>query len=933
MSNLKKKIVASIVGLSMVVMMAPGVAQGITAAELQVQIDALMAQLATLQAQLAELEGAAPAVTGCTITSFDRNLKQGMTGDDVKCLQIILNSDAATQVAASGAGSPGSETTYFGPLTYAAVIKFQEKYAAEVLTPLGLTAGTGFVGAKTLAKLNSILTAGGVVTPPAEEVIVAPLTVALTADSPAAANLQKGTANNVVAKFTLTGSDTAAVNITGLTVKHYGNATDGGVPYVKIFDENNIQVGTDRTVIGGLVNFVLVPALVIPQNGSRTISLTVNLATGAETLTTVQLGIDAASSISGATFTGTFPVKGNVFTIVPAGTLGSLTLSDYGTPPKVVVKIGEKDIILESFIVSAGSREDVLINQMTVKNTGTISDSDITNIRIREVGGAVVAGPANLANKKATLNLTSPVLLTKGTSKKFEVIADIVSGNARTILINLAAGSIVGVGQTSGVNIVNTSATTATTITIGVGQLVVAQSNSHPSGTAAAFIKTVNTKTLAVFSVRAVGENVMMNTIDLKFDGSVDLSSSNYLSAVGLYDGDTLISDLKDSVVAETAQTFTLNWTITADTTKDLKVKAITNTLAPGDGSMTLTITWDASTGYGLASGESVDTTTAVPLSVITVYQTGTYTLAMDTLQTPFNQGVLEPTSNVLLGTIKIRAQREDMKLKTAVLTANVSAGTTTAVASLTIYDSDGTTQLSYPVSVSAGTFSFSSTDLIKDVVFQKDVYKTVFVKGNPVTTSTDYYLSFAASSIVLTGIDSQTDATTTAVNLGSAIQGKFTFTDKILEAKKNVTSPSGTVAHGSAAVYAIWDISNVTNSDLPITSLTLTSKTGLPSGVATNTAYFSLVDENDQSTGLTVASASSTAGTVTFSGSMTIPAASSKSIKLRVNTTNTGIWPLGTQMHWSIYAAADMTVTDGTVGWGGTVWSIPADTNIVTLP
>ena len=219
MSNITKKIVASVVGLAMVVMMAPGLAQGATVEELQVQIDALMAQLATLQSQLAALTGA-PAVTGCTITSFDRNLKQGMTGDDVKCLQIILNSDSATQVAATGAGSPGNETSYFGPLTYAAVVKFQEKYAADVLTPLGLTAGTGFVGAKTLAKLNSILTAGGVVTPPAEEVIVAPLTVALTADSPAAANLQKGTANNVVAKFTLTGSDTAAVNITGLTVKH-----------------------------------------------------------------------------------------------------------------------------------------------------------------------------------------------------------------------------------------------------------------------------------------------------------------------------------------------------------------------------------------------------------------------------------------------------------------------------------------------------------------------------------------------------------------------------------------------------------------------------------------------------------------------------------------------------------------------------------------
>ena len=126
-----------------------------TIAELQAKIAEILVAIQQLQTQLAQLKGL--AITGCTISSFDRDLKPGNTGDDVKCLQIILNSNPDTRLAESGVGSPGNETNYFGFLTKTAVIKFQEKYKAEILAPLDLEKGTGFVGSKTRTKINQLL--------------------------------------------------------------------------------------------------------------------------------------------------------------------------------------------------------------------------------------------------------------------------------------------------------------------------------------------------------------------------------------------------------------------------------------------------------------------------------------------------------------------------------------------------------------------------------------------------------------------------------------------------------------------------------------------------------------------------------------------------------------------------------------------------------
>ncbi|MBI5414197.1 fibronectin type III domain-containing protein [Candidatus Peregrinibacteria bacterium] len=115
---------------------------------------------------------------------FTRNLRVGSKGDDVKALQQILINE--------GVFPKGKVTGSFDIKTKIAVIKFQNKYTSEILTPMGLKKGNGIVAEKTRAKLNALYKGStGVITPPSTTPTISSL-------SPSS--------GPVGSKFTITGS-------------------------------------------------------------------------------------------------------------------------------------------------------------------------------------------------------------------------------------------------------------------------------------------------------------------------------------------------------------------------------------------------------------------------------------------------------------------------------------------------------------------------------------------------------------------------------------------------------------------------------------------------------------------------------------------------------------------------------------------------------
>ncbi len=258
------------------------------------------------------------------------------------------------------------------------------------------------------------------------------LTVSLASDTPAGTTIPKGASSVMLAKYNFTAGSSAAT-LTGLTVRRVGVGATTDFANVYLYKADGTRLTTGRT-INSSTNVVQFNSINQMVNAGQTLSLmlvgdvnTTITSTGGQH--SFELSDAASAVISGSgTVSGSFPVRGNVFTI---GTTSASRLDvQKGTTPSDV-QIGSTDAEISNFKLIAGTN-DIEVRRITLLQAGSITNTDLQDLMLYQ-GSTVVAQTATLANDKIVLNFNPPYLIANGTTRVFSLHAKVLGRSARTI--------------------------------------------------------------------------------------------------------------------------------------------------------------------------------------------------------------------------------------------------------------------------------------------------------------------------------------------------------------------------------------------------------------------------------------------------------------------------------------------------------------------
>ncbi len=374
--------------------------------------------------------------------SWDRTLKVGSTGDDVHLLQQFLNTDADTRISLSGAGSLGFETSTFGGLTKVAVVKFQEKYAADILVPNGLSKGSGIVGASTRAKLNALCSsaaanaaAATATGPSSQSAGLDALTV--SADEQPASSLAPTYAGVHFLTFTLS-AGVRDVIVQDLTVERTGLSSDAPLDSIALYDEEGLQVGSVvRLDANHRATFR--KSFTIPAGTSKTYDIYVNMAdaTGHDgEMPALQLAsITATSPVIGA-----LPVRGMAQTVNSTITVGGAHgyISMFDPLQDTTHYINEKGVRFSGIRISADAAEDLEFAYLIWTQAGTAGTSDIENVATVIDGTSYPAVISPYSQREYISFFEPAIVIQKGRSIEAYIQGDLkVQGANRTVRFDI----------------------------------------------------------------------------------------------------------------------------------------------------------------------------------------------------------------------------------------------------------------------------------------------------------------------------------------------------------------------------------------------------------------------------------------------------------------------------------------------------------------
>ena len=468
---------------------------------------------------------------------FNTNMKLGSRGASVMDLQKVLNMYPQTQVSMSGAGSPGMETSSFGPATRAAVNKFQALHLAE----LGVSAPTGNVFAGTRGLLNEVCSGMVSTNPtnptnptfPTTPVVTGPVRVMLSSSQPANTGVITGQAGALLANLTFTGNGT----VNSVTLNRGGVSDQSTLTNVYLYD------GATRITDGYSYNnngTLTMNNIGLMVNGSRTISVRGDVYSGATSGQTISVILAGFSTASGSNATN---ISGPLMNIVSgSGILTTIALQTAPpSPAATTVNAGSINQNLWSNTLSVGTRAATL-KGMTVKMIGSAPSNTLANVGLF-IDGTKVSSTMINGNMQFVFDLMSaPYSLTTGTHV-IEVRGDVIGGAYRNFYLSLekSADLMITDSQVSGGTVAVTPTYLSQPINNMLGGLVTISNGTLTINQDTAFsnITTLvggatNVK-MAAYKFTAYGEDVKVNNLTFTPTVSGMTPAGTALINVGLY--------------------------------------------------------------------------------------------------------------------------------------------------------------------------------------------------------------------------------------------------------------------------------------------------------------------------------------------------------------------------------------------------------------
>ncbi len=795
-------------------------------------IEQLTKQIEDLKVQLTTLSGAPAVSAGAGAKcSFIKSLTVGSRGDDVMCLQKYLNG-AGYQIAASGAGSPGSETTYFGGLTKKAVAKWQ--------AAMGVSPAVGYFGSISRAKYDSTVAAAPAVpvptpatpgTPAAPTPAGSGLTVTAAVDQPAAALAPADAARVPFTKIIFTASPDGDVKVNSLTVERQGPGQNSRLSGVILLDEDNFQVGVEKTLNSDNRTNLTEP-FTVKAGTSRTMTLAGNrAATGeggaGEVIRLALVAVDAGST----KVNGTFPMSGNGMTINTTLTIGTVTnrTGAYKSVATTTETIGNKAFTFASIRVSAGSQEKIRVLGIRWNQVGSAGVNDTANVKTYiedKAYDVVIEGDGKYYVSKFGEGL----VLDKGAGAEIYLKGDIVGGSNRTIKFDIyrttdltLKGETYGFGitpPTSGTGFTSTNPWYfASQVTVGKGTINI--ENAASEAPAANIAVNVSGQVLGAFRADTRGEDISVGSmvfgISVDDNGTASLNTVD-VTSIGLYD-DTgkLIAGPADGVAAGTVtfsdsvvfpvakKVYTIKGKLGIDFVSDTTVIASTT---PSTG-------WTTVRGLGTTETIVPTPSTAVSGSTMTVKAAA---LAISVLREPVAQNVVAGSQSFVFAKYTLDATKsgEDVRLPSLPIEYNAASGATN-LTSCQLFD--GATTLNTGSNLLNPTAAGSSTVITFDgsgFIVPKSTAKTLELKCHiaPGTTANTGYSW---------GYDSSASPSITGLTSGQSV----TPTENDYQGQQMIVVASGsfTVALDSSSPSYRVGIAGTTNNTVSTFRLTSTNE------------------------------------------------------------------------------------------------------------